>query len=95
MALASRSATKPWTEVVWIGAEDTSTAARSMNERDFSPDQWHRLRQRVAETLGIAFDELPDAPNEHFLRVCNDHGADSLDVVELAMEIDDECLGSA
>ena len=46
-----------------------------------------RIREIIAQQLGISLDKIPDNLNEFF---ASDLEADSLDLVELAMELEEE-----
>ena len=48
------------------------------------------MREKLAEALGIDVSKIPDEPGGRFFK---DLGADSLDVVEIIMEIEEEYQG--
>jgi len=47
----------------------------------------NRVREIIAQQLGISLEKLPENLNDFFT---SDLGADSLDVVELVMELEEE-----
>lgn len=58
-----------------------------MNYDDISPEMRRRIREKLAETLGIDVDKVPhDFESGEFNRL----GMDSLDLVEIVMEIEEE-----
>ena len=61
-----------------------------MSFQDLPPHRRQKLRERLAEILGVELSKIPDEPEEDFLM---DLGVDSLNVVEIIMEIEEEYLG--
>ncbi len=58
-----------------------------MDNGDLSPEMRRRVREKIAETLGIHVDKVPhDFESDDF----DNLGMDSLDMVELVMEIEEE-----
>jgi len=58
-----------------------------MNNGDLPPEMRQRIREIIAETLGIDVDKVPHDFESGEL---NSLGMDSLDLIELVMEIEDE-----
>lgn len=61
-----------------------------MSGRALPPEQRRKALEKVAETLGVDVGQIPQDFGEDFLSFCKGMGADSLDIIELVMEVEEE-----